>query len=53
MIRDKCFKCIYREIGCHARCSDYAAYRKLIDKARKSRDREKIYFDYMRDKGRR
>lgn len=47
-----CFHCDYREVGCHNKCPRYKKYKKEIEKIRKNRDKEKIYFDYLRDKGR-
>lgn len=46
MANNKCFECGRRYPGCHDRCSEYKAFRELLDK-RKGRDTE--YQEYTNE----
>lgn len=45
-----CRDCDYREVGCHSKCRRYKNYKMMIEAIRKKRDKEKEYFDYLRER---
>jgi hypothetical protein len=49
----ECKHCEYREVGCHSKCKYYKDYKKKLEEEHKERDKEREYFDYLRDKSRR
>lgn len=44
--------CSCRDINCHSQCKAYKKYKDKLKKQKQVRDKDKIYFDYLRDKGR-
>ena len=40
-----CKDCADRQVGCHAKCEKYLAYRTELDAAREQRDKERISAD--------
>ena len=36
-MKPPCYKCQEREIGCHAHCEDYLAYKAVMEEARQKR----------------
>ena len=44
-----CKDCTRREIGCHAFCEDYKAFKEEMEKIQAARDKENEYYILKRD----
>ena len=43
----QCYGCEKREVGCHARCEEYKAYKAQIAKEKQLRHKDREFEDYV------
>lgn len=41
-----CYKCEYRDVGCHDDCPDYEKYVKKLEKIKKRKNKINLYSNY-------